>query len=85
MTKKKKKSPILPVVAIKATDWAGFDGQHERRDAKDFNLMPAWIVGMVVEEDNEKIVITQEHFFVDDTVRYTSVISKCSVLERVNY
>lgn len=73
----------MPIVAVFAKDWAMHSEQAERKF--DFDVICGWVVGLLVREDDDKIVITHEWFPSDDHVRCTSVIPKLCILERIDY
>jgi len=80
---KKRIQPEYPLAAICAVDWAMYQDQNPEED--DFDLLPVWIVGMVIKEDKKKVVLAHQHFFETKEVRYTTVISKSTILERIDY
>ena len=70
-----------PVVAFLATDWSHYG--PERHVAEDLTLMDGWTVGLLIKEDDEKLVIAHQFFTEEKAIRNTSVISKITVKERI--
>lgn len=73
----------MKVVRVKATDWTQYSNPTDISD--DFLLLEANIVGFLVKEDKEKIVLSHQWFERHgscDDVRYTTVIPKKMILER---
>ena len=79
----KQTQPDFPIVAICANDWSIYQEQEDLRE--DFDLIPVWIVGMLIKEDKNKIVISHQHFLGSKETRFTSVISKSSIMNRIDY
>ena len=79
----KTKRTMPPVVAVLAKDWALY-GEEAEFDYE-FDLITGWIVGLLISEDDEKIIITHQWFPGDDRVRRTSVLPKGNIVERIDY
>lgn len=88
MTTKQLK-PEYPVVALYAFDWAGPDSTIENYSNEELDecLEPvyAWIVGMVVKETPEYLVIVQQHFPETGNHRCPIAIAKATVKKRVDF
>lgn len=67
------------IVALKAVDWGVYGEQVSAKHS--FDIVRADIVGFLVSEDEEKIVLTPQ-WFQDDGTRYTLVIPKCTITSR---
>ena len=76
----------MKIVRVKAIDWTQYSGLTDITEP--FSLIKADVVGFLVKEDKEKIVLTHQWFergeCVDD-VRYTTVIPKKMILERKDF
>ena len=73
----------MKIIRVKAIDWTQYTGFVEVVDH--FNLLEAQVVGFLVKEDDERIVLSHQWFERDgatDDVRYTTVIPKQMILER---
>lgn len=77
------KRAMPPVVAVLAKDWSLYSEQYEFEH--EFDLIAGWIVGLLVSEDDEKIVIAHHWFPVEDQVRRISAIPKGNIVERIDY
>jgi len=71
-----------PVIAVLAADWSMYTEQVDYDE--DFKLLTVWIVGLLISEDKHKLVIAHEFFPKGKDVRYTSVISKVSIIKRID-
>lgn len=70
----------LEVEVIHAEDWCYHPDQKNRYS--EFDTIDAVIVGFLIYEDDEKVVLTHQWFPGQDDVRHTSVITKHSIIER---
>jgi len=73
----------FPLTCIYALDWAWYAEETDLED--EYALMGAWISGLVVEEDDDKIVLSPFYFPERSTSRGTIVISKHSIQKRKDY
>lgn len=73
----------MSIVAIYAKDWAIYPDTLNRRFG--FDVIRGWIFGLLLSEDDEKIVIAHEWFPKDDEFRHTSVIPKICIAQRLDY
>ena len=76
------KIPKYPLIRIHAKDWNSYSGQVDINC--EFKLSMNWLVGFLIHEDDEKLVIAAE--VIDSCtpvdVRYTSVIPKECIVFR---
>ena len=73
-----------PLTAIYAEDWSCYDSKDEDEDSE-FALIPAWICGLIIRED-DKVVMVCPFYFPDSTsTRNVMVISKHSIIYRRDY
>ncbi len=70
----------LQVAVVMASDWCYYEQTRGIRDI--FTPINGFIVGFVLEEDDEKIVLAHQVFKENDSVRHVTVITKSSVIER---
>lgn len=78
------KTPF-PVVAVQATDWSYYDSERTIHEAQECNLIDGWTVGLLVKETDEALVIAHQFFMAEKTVRHTSVISKITIKQRLDF
>ena len=74
---------VITVIAVRAKDWAYYSQQADR--TQEFSLMVGWVVGVLIQESEEALVISQNFFPLEDQVRYTSVIQKREVIQEVRF
>lgn len=74
---------MMTVIALHAKDWSGYDEQYAA-DAE-FDLMRGWVVGVLLREDDEKIVIAHHWFMKDKQVRHVTVVQKSCIVRRVEF
>lgn len=74
MTEKK-----LEVVCVLATDWCYYEQTRSIHDK--FTPIDGYIVGFVLEEDEEKIVLAHQVFKENESVRHVTVVTKTSIIE----
>lgn len=67
------------VKCVLATDWAYYESTLPRHH--DFDSMDAMIVGFVLEEDDENIVLAHQVFEGGKIVRHVTVIPKKNIKE----
>lgn len=67
------------VVVVRANDWCHYEDIYPADHG--FDLIDGLIVGFVLEEDDDKIVLAHQ-IFGGDTVRHITVINADDVLER---
>lgn len=72
----------FPIVAVLGIDWSYYAGEEELH--QNFRLAPGWTVGLLVKEDQEKLVIAHQYFTEGQVVRHTSVISKETIRKRID-
>jgi len=86
---KEKIKPDYPVVAVYAFDWAGsvFTNENFTEEEIQESIKPinAWIVGMLVEENDKYIVLSQSFFEDTENHRCPIAIAKCTIKERIDY
>ena len=74
---------MITVIAVRAKDWAYYGQQTDR--TQEFSLIVGWVVGVLIQESEEALVISQNFFPLEDQVRYTSVIQKREVIQEVRF
>uniref|UniRef100_A0A6M3JRZ3 Uncharacterized protein n=1 Tax=viral metagenome TaxID=1070528 RepID=A0A6M3JRZ3_9ZZZZ len=74
----------MTLVVLYAHDWASY-GSEDVDENDDFSLMPAWITGLLINEDDEKIVLCPFYFHETGHTRNVMVISKHSIRFRKDY
>jgi len=67
------------LVAVLASDWCYYETQAPI--GSPFTAIDGIIVGILIHEDEEKIVLAHQVFPDDETVRHVSVITKSSIQE----
>lgn len=65
------------VVAINATDWGVHSCQMELDT--DWQLVEGWIAGVLIYEDDEKLVLAHHLFPADEAVRHVTTIPRANV------
>lgn len=70
-----------PVVMIYAVDWNQYSGQHKPSDGEPYCAAKGWVVGFLIEETDEHLVIAHTYFDMGD-VRYALVILKRTIIQR---
>lgn len=68
------------ICVVLATDWSFYEAQACIEN--DFAPIDAIIVGFIIYEDDEKIVLSHQYFPDQNEVRHTTVITKSSIIER---
>lgn len=71
------------LIAVLAKDWSHYGGQVARDQP--FDLISGWVAGLLVSEDDEKIVIAHEVFPTENEVRHTTVVQKREVIEDLRF
>lgn len=69
----------LQVAVVFASDWCYYEQNKSIRDK--FTPIDGYIVGFVLEEDDEKIVLAHQVFKENESVRHVTVITKSSIHE----
>lgn len=69
----------LEVVCVLATDWCYYE--HTKSIHDKFTPIDGYIVGFVLEENDEKIVLAHQVFKENESVRHVTVVTKTSVVE----
>lgn len=69
----------LEVYVVLATDWCYYEQTRSIHD--EFTSIDGYIVGFLLEEDEEKIVLAHQVFKENKSVRHVTVITKSSILE----
>lgn len=69
----------LKVAVILASDWCYYEQTRSINDK--FTPIDGLIVGFVLEEDNEKIVLAHQVFKENESVRHVTVVTKTSIHE----
>ena len=70
----------LEVVLIYAEDWCYQAGDQKPRTS-DFSTIDCCICGLLIKEDEEKVVVAHHWFPDQDDVRHVSVITKSTIKE----
>lgn len=68
-----------PIVAVRATDWNQYSSFCDC--SHNFGYAIGWVVGLLIKEDDEKIVIAHEYFEGGETLRNTTVIQRETIRE----
>lgn len=69
------------VVVLEAIDWGIYTEQTPSTTR--FDIVRGMVCGLLVSEDDEKIVLTPQWFF-DGGTRCTLVIPKCTIVSRTD-
>lgn len=69
------------VVVLEAIDWGIYTNQVSAKH--EFDIVRGMVVGFLVSEDNEKIVLAPQWFYDGDT-RCTLVVPKCTITNRTD-
>lgn len=70
------------LTAVYAVDWSTYEGENIH-PGTDFKLLKAHVVGFVVSENSEKVVLAQQ-VFADGSLREVVVIPKVCILQRAD-
>ena len=74
------------IVAVVATDWCYYEADRPiSKPDKMFTLIDGLIVVLLIHEDDDKVVIAHQYFEEEEKVRHTTVISKFSITERLDF
>lgn len=74
------------IVAVTATDWCYYEDDRPISKAdKMFTLIDGLIVGLLIYEDDTKMVIAHQYFIEEEKVRHTTVVNKVTVVERLDF
>jgi hypothetical protein len=73
----------MSIVAIYARDWGVYSEQIDA--GHEFGLIYGWVVGRLLREDDEKMVIAHHWFPKEDQVRHTTTVQKSCVIRRVDF
>ena len=74
------------IVAVVAKDWCYYENDRPiHNPGKMFTLIDGLIVGLLLHEDDEKLVIAHQYFKEEEKVRHTTVVSKFSISERLDF
>lgn len=68
---------------VRAVDWSHYDIQTD--STFNFEPMEGMIVGFLLKETPDYIVLAHQQFSKENQVRFTSVITKPSIVEVVKY
>lgn len=80
--------PDYPVIAVKAFDWCGPDSTMEawtEDELADLSCIEAWIVGLLVHENEDRVVICQQYFPDTGNHRAPIAVSKATIRVRIDY
>jgi hypothetical protein len=66
---------------VYAVDWNQYEEQHKPSKDEPYRSAKSWIVGFLIEETEEHLVLAHTSFDFGD-VRYALVIPKCSIIQR---
>lgn len=69
----------MEVAVVLASDWCYYEQSRSIYDK--FTPIDGYIVGFVLEEDEEKIVLAHQVFKENESVRHVTVITKTSIHE----
>lgn len=69
----------MEVAVVLASDWCYYEQTRSIYDK--FTPIDGYIVGFVLEEDEEKIVLAHQVFKENESVRHVTVITKTSIVE----
>lgn len=72
----------LEIVAVYASDWGMYSDQVSRDHP--FQLVRGWVVGVLVGETPDQLVIAH-HSFTDGDLRHVTTIPKVNVLARWDF
>ena len=72
----------MTVAVVMASDWCYYEQTKSIRD--NFTAIDGFIVGFVLDEDDEKLVLAHQVFKENESVRHVTVITKTSIIERYN-
>lgn len=71
------------LIAVYARDWGCYceqiDANHE------FTLIYGWVIGKLIREDDEKIIIAHHWFPNEDQLRHTTTVQKSCIIKRHEY
>lgn len=70
----------MTVAVVMASDWCYYEQTKSIYDK--FTPIDGYIVGFILEEDEEKIVLAHQVFKDNESVRHVTVITKTSIIER---
>ena len=73
----------MNIVAVYARDWGCYCAQIEA--VHKFELVYGWVIGRLLVEDDEKLVIAHHWFPKEDQVRHTTTVQKSCVIRRVDF
>jgi hypothetical protein len=71
------------ICCVLATDWSFYETQASIDS--DFTPIDALIVGFVIHEDDDTLVMSHQYFPDQAEVRHTTVITKSSILQRYHF
>lgn len=69
----------MDIVKVKCIDMCYHTGTWARRDIKELGLIDLEVVGWLVEDRKDCVVIAKEHMPEDDQFRHVSVIPKVCI------
>lgn len=72
----------MTVAVVMASDWCYYEQTKSIRD--NFTAIDGFIVGFILDEDDEKLVLAHQVFKENESVRHVTVITKSSIIERYN-
>jgi hypothetical protein len=73
----------LQVTALLAYDWTMFGDQMRMSDIADHQCLEIYVVGFLVDEDDEFICLSQQVFNEDiPNIRFTVMIPKICIIDR---
>ena len=73
----------FPLVCVFASDWCCYDEETDIED--EHELLDAWISGLLIQEDDKKLVLSPFYFPLATKTRRTMVISKHSIKRMIKY
>lgn len=70
----------VTLIAVLARDWGVYSEQIDA--GHDFSLVYGWVVGVLIGEDDEKLIIAHHWFARDGQVRHVTVVQKSCIIQR---
>ncbi|MGD9381498.1 MAG: hypothetical protein PVI03_03560 [Candidatus Thorarchaeota archaeon] len=68
----------LEVWVVHATDWCYYEQSRGWNDK--FTPIEGYLVGFIIEQDDEKIVLAHQVFKENESVRHVTVVTKSSII-----
>lgn len=71
------------LICVLAEDWTFYEEPHEI-EIDHFELVRGWVSGILIHEDEKRLIIASHLFPSQDKVRHVTVIPQVNVVERVD-